>query len=93
MSEPFYKRYARDLAAGKPLPDGVSVSIGSKGSMFFSDVIKTTEAPKTMANHLWDEEGYCVNCRKDAWDLRSLDPKDAGECPGKPQKTQQIEQS
>lgn len=43
-------------------------------------------------NHLWDEEGYCVNCKKDAWDL-SESEFHRPNCPGKPQKVHKIEQS
>ena len=35
----FYEEYKELLRDGKPLPEGVTISIGSKGSIFFSDSI------------------------------------------------------
>jgi hypothetical protein len=39
----FYNSYKELLKEGKPLPQGVIVSIGSKGSVFFSDSISEDE--------------------------------------------------
>ena len=35
----FYEKYQKALEKGEKLPDGVQISIGSMGSVFFSDVI------------------------------------------------------
>ena len=51
MSEPFYKIYQKLLADGKPLPPGVEISVGSMGSVFFTDSLSLESAEGGPVTH------------------------------------------